>query len=73
MAFSSLAEALAMAGHGPYVWSAYTLTALVVVALVIAPSRRTRRSRAQIQAEIQRLSAASAATESQEANRASYS
>ena len=29
-----------MGGHGPYVWSAYGVAALVLVWLVVAPLRR---------------------------------
>jgi heme exporter protein D len=38
--FHSLGEFLAMGGHGPYVWSAYGVAALVLVWLVVAPLRR---------------------------------
>ncbi|CEP37504.1 MULTISPECIES: heme exporter protein CcmD [unclassified Halomonas] len=34
MAFDSLAEFLAMGGHAPYVWSAWGVTALLLLAIV---------------------------------------
>ena len=34
MYFESLAAALAMDGHGPYVWAAYGLTLTVIAVLV---------------------------------------
>lgn len=34
MAFSSFAEFLAMGGHAPYVWSAWGVTALLILATV---------------------------------------
>jgi heme exporter protein D len=38
--FQSLAEFLAMGGHGPYVWSAYGIAAVVLAWLVARPLRR---------------------------------
>ncbi|MFD1217937.1 MULTISPECIES: heme exporter protein CcmD [Microbulbifer] len=43
--FSSLADFLFMSGHGPYVWAAYIVALLVLVALVIWPQTRIRRQR----------------------------
>ncbi|WP_249976521.1 heme exporter protein CcmD [Vreelandella olivaria] len=34
MAFSSLNEFLAMGGHGPYVWAAWGVTALLIIVIV---------------------------------------
>lgn len=34
MAFASFSEFLAMGGHGPYVWSAWGVTALLLIAAV---------------------------------------
>ncbi|WP_040482108.1 heme exporter protein CcmD [Luminiphilus syltensis] len=42
MYFDSLTDALQMAGHGAFVWSAYGITLLVVVYLVWAPLVRSR-------------------------------
>ncbi|MGE3297343.1 MAG: heme exporter protein CcmD [Porticoccaceae bacterium] len=38
--FHSVAELLAMGGHGPYVWSAYGVALAVLVGLVVQPLRR---------------------------------
>ena len=54
MYFDSLAAAWNMAGHGPYVWSAYGISFVVIAYLVIAPWRRARTLRRQIDAELRR-------------------
>lgn len=41
MAFESWSEVWQMGGHGLYVWSAYAVTLIAVVALVIVPWRRS--------------------------------
>lgn len=41
--FHSLAEALAMGGHGVYVWTVYGVAALVMGALVVRPLLRHAR------------------------------
>ena len=48
MQWSSLGEFLAMGGYGLYVWSAYAVTAVVIVAEVVMLIRhgRTLRARA---------------------------
>jgi heme exporter protein D len=56
MYFQSVSDALQMAGHGPYVWAAYSLTTLVVAALLLTPLRRGRELRRQITAEMKRQS-----------------
>ncbi len=43
MAFHSLEEFLRMGTHGPYVWSAYGLTLLALVAMAWGARRRRRR------------------------------
>ena len=43
MYFSSMSELLRMDGHGPYVWSAYFIVAVVLCALVSDPLLRRRR------------------------------
>lgn len=48
--FASLAEFLSMSGHGPYVWAAYAVTLIVLLALAVAPLRRLR----QLQRELDR-------------------
>ncbi|MEJ2531873.1 MAG: heme exporter protein CcmD [Halioglobus sp.] len=54
MYFDSLAAALAMDGHGAYVWSAYAVTLLVLAFLLIAPGRRRRRLLRDIDGELKR-------------------
>ncbi len=43
MAFSSFADFIEMSGHGIFVWPAYGITALMVIYLLLAPVRRSRR------------------------------
>lgn len=43
MYFDSLGELWSMAGHGPYVWTAYAIVLLVIVALVRDPIARRRK------------------------------
>ncbi len=43
MYFDSLGDLWSMAGHGPYVWSAYAIVALVIVVLIREPLVRRRR------------------------------
>jgi heme exporter protein D len=54
MYFDSLSAVLTMDGHGAYVWSAYALTLLVVIYLVISPGRRQRRMLRELRGEIRR-------------------
>lgn len=41
--FESLQAFWTMAGHGPYVWGCYGVTALVLIYLVVSPLRRQKR------------------------------
>lgn len=41
MAFESWSEVWQMGGHGLYVWSAYAVTLIAVIALVTVPWRRS--------------------------------
>jgi heme exporter protein D len=41
--FDNLAAFLSMDGHGPYVWSAYAISAVVILYLVVIPLRRQRK------------------------------
>jgi heme exporter protein D len=54
MYFDSLGAALAMDGHGAYVWSAYAVTLLVLALLLIAPGRRRRRLLRELNGELKR-------------------
>ena len=57
MYFDSVSAALAMDGHGGYVWSAYLVTLLVVLVLVLVPRRRGREILKQIDGEHRRREA----------------
>ena len=35
--FESIADFIAMNGHGPYVWASYTITFAVLIFLLISP------------------------------------
>lgn len=35
--FESIADFIAMNGHGPYVWSAYAITFAVLIFLLVSP------------------------------------
>ena len=48
MYFNNLAELWEMAGHGPYVWSAYAISFAVLAAMVVIPAVRYRQQLAQI-------------------------
>lgn len=61
MYFDSLQAALAMDGHGPYVWGAYALSILVLVMVVSTPYRRQRRLLRELHGEARRASAQAAA------------
>ena len=53
MQFDSFSDAIAMGGHGPYVWGAYAITLVVVMVILLRPIVATR----QLQGEIRRVSA----------------
>ena len=52
MQFDSFSDAIAMGGHGPYVWGAYAITLVVVMVILLRPIVATR----QLQSEIRRAS-----------------
>ena len=54
MYFESLQAALAMDGHGGYVWSAYALSLLVLAFLLATPWRRQRRLLRELRGERRR-------------------
>jgi len=43
MSFETIQDFIAMGGHGPYVWSAWSIAAVVLAWNVIAPMRLRRR------------------------------
>jgi len=53
MQFDSFSDAIAMGGHGPYVWAAYAITLFVVMIILLRPIVVTR----QLQSEIRRVAA----------------
>lgn len=60
MYFDSLRALLDMDGHGLYVWSAYGISLMVMILLVLAPFRRRRRLLVAIRASQRREAAAAA-------------
>lgn len=38
--FESISDLFAMAGHGPYVWGSYGITAVVMIYLAVSPLRK---------------------------------
>ena len=69
MQFDSFSEALAMAGHGGYVWSVYAVALLVILFLLLMPVLRSRRTMARLRVQWQREQA----LKTREDNRASNS
>jgi heme exporter protein D len=54
MYFDNLNEAIAMGGHGGFVWSAYGICLAVVVFILLAPRRRQKRFLRQLAGEQKR-------------------
>jgi heme exporter protein D len=54
MYFDSLDALLQMDGHGAYVWSAYAITLVVIVFILLSPARRKKRFLRQLSAELRR-------------------
>ena len=52
MSFSSIGEFIAMGTHGPYVWTAYGITLLVLTLNLLLPLRARK---AYLQSEARRL------------------
>ena len=61
MYFDSLSAALLMDGHGAYVWSAYGLSAAVLLGMLLSPGRRQRRLLRELRGEQRRAEARGAA------------
>jgi len=55
MYIDNLHALLAMGGHGAYVWSAYSVAVLVIVAMLVLPLRRRKRLLVQLGAEQRRI------------------
>lgn len=54
MYFESFAAALAMDGHGVYVWSAYAISVVVLAYLIWSPLRRRKVIEKQLRGEFRR-------------------
>ena len=54
MYFDSLHAVLTMQGHGGYVWTAYLVTVVVIVGMLLAPMRRRTRLLRQLSGELRR-------------------
>jgi heme exporter protein D len=52
--FDSFSAALAMDGHGIFVWPAYIIASIAVAWLLIIPKRRERKVLAQLAGDIRR-------------------
>jgi heme exporter protein D len=52
--FENFSSVLAMDGHGGFVWSAYAVTAIVIVLLIALPVRRRRRQVATLADQLRR-------------------
>jgi heme exporter protein D len=57
MYFENIAALIAMDGHGAFVWSAYAITAAVMVSLVVSPLQRKRRLLSDIRTQSRRETA----------------
>lgn len=57
MYFNNLHELWAMAGHGPYVWAAYTITAVTLLGLLWLPLQRGQQQRRSLRAYYRRQAA----------------
>ena len=54
MYFQSLDAILYMDGHGAFVWSAYLISTVVVLFILVSPGRRRRRFLKQLAGEAKR-------------------
>lgn len=54
MYFDSLHAVLTMEGHGGYVWSAYLVTLLTILIVLLAPMLRRKRFLRQLAGELRR-------------------
>ena len=54
MYFQSLDAILHMDGHGAFVWSAYLISTVVVLFILVSPGRRRRRFLKQLAGEAKR-------------------
>ena len=59
MYFDSFSAALAMDGHGVYVWSAYLIATAAIALILILPKRKERQILARLAGELRRQQAPS--------------
>ena len=62
MYFETWSAVWHMEGHGPYVWAAYSITALIILFLVVSPWLRGRQLTRDIRYDEQRQAAVSTAS-----------
>ena len=63
MYFDSVADALAMDGHGAFVWSAYIITFVIIFFVLLRPVMSIRSLNAGIRQEVLRKQSAQVAQE----------
>ncbi len=63
MYFDSLQALVQMEGHGAFVWAAYAITFVVLLSMLLAPRRRSRRQLQQVAGELKRRQGAPSAKE----------
>ena len=54
MAFETIADFIAMGKHGPFVWSAYGISFIVILANILAPIQRRKALLNEIKRKIKR-------------------
>lgn len=54
MYFDSVSEFVAMGGHGFFVWSAYAISALLIIGNIVLAARQQRQVRGEIQRRLRR-------------------
>lgn len=54
MAFETFTDFIAMGKHGPFVWSAYAISVIIIVANILAPILRKRALVNEIKRKIKR-------------------
>lgn len=54
MQFDSLTALWQMGGHGPFVWSAYAIAVITLLAIIIVPIQRSRHLLSELRAGEQR-------------------
>lgn len=68
MYFDSLGALLHMDGHGVYVWSAYMITLVVIIFILLSPIRRKNRIISEMAGELRRSQGAPSTDEESNAS-----